>query len=71
MGTFREPQIIQLLQEAVARATAFADAVTSTVNYNDSNQIAKKKIRNDHFGEEAVRMVFEARNAKVEGPSGL
>ena len=72
MGTFREPQIIQLSQEAVARAAAFADDVVSTVNYRDSNQSVKKKIRDDHFvsklGEEAVRMVFEARNAKVEGP---
>jgi len=72
MGTFREPQIIQLSQEATARATAFADAVTGTVNYQDSNQSVKKKIRDDHFvsklGEEAVRMVFEARNAEVEGP---
>ena len=72
MGTFREPQIIQLSQEAVARAAAFADSVVSTVNYRDSNQSVKKKIRDDHFvsklGEEAVRMVFEARDCKVEGP---
>ena len=72
MGTFREPQIMQLSQEAVARAAAFADSVVSTVNYRDSNQSVKKKIRDDHFvsklGEEAVRMVFEARDCKVEGP---
>jgi len=49
MGTFKEPQIIQLSLEAVARAAAFADAATSTVNYSDSNQSAKKKIRDDHF----------------------
>ena len=72
MGTFREPQIVHLSQEAVTRAAAFADSVVSTVNYRDSNQSVKKKIRDDHFvsklGEEAVRMVFEARKCKVEGP---
>ena len=72
MATFRTPHTIHLSPEAVARATAFADAVTSTVNYRDSHQDVKKKIRDDHFvsklGEEAVRFVFEARNCKVEGP---
>lgn len=72
MGTFREPQIVHLPPEAVERATAFADAVTATVNYQDSHQSVKRKIRDDHFvsklGEEAVRFVFEARECKVEGP---
>jgi len=72
MGTFREPQVIHLPPEAVASAIAFADAVISTVNYRDSNQSVKKKIRDDHFvsklGEEAVRFVFEARDCTVEGP---
>lgn len=72
MPTFRTPQIVQLSAEAVARAGAFADAVTSTVDYRDSNQTALKKIRDDHFvsklGEEAVRAVFEARHCKVTGP---
>ena len=72
MATFREPQIVHLPPEAVARATAFADAVTETVNYRDSNQSIKEKIRDDHFvsklGEEAVRFVFEKRDCKVEGP---
>ena len=72
MPTFRTPQIVQLPGEAVTRAKAFAEAVTETVNYRDSNQILKQKIRDDHFvsklGEEAARYVFEARNCIVEGP---
>ena len=66
------PQIVQLSMEAVSRAQAFAEAVTSTVDYRDSNQTQLQKIRDDHFvsklGEEAVRAVFEARNCKVDGP---
>ena len=71
MSTFSEPQLVHLTPEAVARATAFADAVTATVNYRDSNQNIKQKIRDDHFvsklGEEAVRFVFEGRDCKIEG----
>ena len=72
MPTFREPQTIQLPADAVERASIFADAVTATVDYKDSNQSVKEKIRDDHFvsklGEEAVKFVFEARNCKIEGP---
>ncbi len=72
MPTFRTPQTIYVSPEAVARATAFAEAVINTVNYRDSNQTIKKKIRDDHFvsklGEEAVRLVFESRDCIVEGP---
>jgi hypothetical protein len=72
MATFREPQIVHLPIEAVDRATAFADAVTGTVNYRDSNQTVIQKVRDDHFvsklGEEAVKFVFEARKCRVEGP---
>ncbi|HSL46828.1 MAG TPA: hypothetical protein VK897_25550 [Anaerolineales bacterium] len=72
MSTFRRPQTIHLSPEAVDRTKAFADAVAETVNYDDSNQTKKKKIRDDHFvsklGEEAVRLVFEARHCSVEGP---
>lgn len=72
MATFRDPQTVHLTPEAVARATAFAEAVTATVNYRDSNQSVKEKIRDDHFvsklGEEAVRFVFEGRERKVTGP---
>jgi hypothetical protein len=72
MATFRTPQTVQLSPEAIDRANAFAEAVIETVNYRDSNQIQRQKIRDDHFvsklGEEAVRMVFAARNCVVEGP---
>lgn len=72
MATFRTPQTVHLSSEAVERAKAFADAIIATVDYQDSNQTKKKKIRADHFasklGEEAVRLVFEARNCIVEGP---
>lgn len=72
MPTFRHPQTVHLTPEAVARATAFAHAVTATVNYRDSNQTIKQKIQDDHFvsklGEEAVKFVFEARKCSVVGP---
>ena len=72
MSTFRTPQIVHLSSEAVSRARAFAEAVTETVNYRDSNQLRKQKIRDDHFvsklGEEAACGVFTARHCIVEGP---
>ena len=72
MPTFRTPQVVHVLPEAVARAATFASAVSATVNYRDSNQTIKKKIHDDHFvsklGEEAVCFVFETRNCIVEGP---
>jgi hypothetical protein len=72
MSTFRTPQIVQLSPEAVVRAQTFAEAVIDTVNYRDSNQSQKQKIRDDHFvsklGEEAVRAIFESRNCAVQGP---
>ena len=72
MSTFRTPQSVQLPPEAIARASAFADTVIDTVNYRDSNQSRRQKIRDDHFvsklGEESVRLVFEARKCIVDGP---
>jgi hypothetical protein len=72
MSTFRAPQTVRLPPKAVSRANVFADAVIDTVNYHDSNQSRKPKIRDDHFvsklGEEAVRLVFEERNCLMEGP---
>ena len=72
MATFRTPQTVHVPLEAIARASAFADAVLETVDYRDSGQTKKKKIRDDHFvsklGEEAVRLVFEARECAVHGP---
>ena len=73
MPTFRTPQVVHLSPETVARATAFARAVTDTVNYQDSNQAFKKKIHDDHFvsklGEEAACMIFKSRNCEVKGPN--
>lgn len=72
MATFRTPQLVHLPPEIIARAQAFADGVTDTVSYQDSNQHKRQKIHDDHFvsklGEEAVRLVFEARQCVVEGP---
>jgi hypothetical protein len=72
MATFKEPQTIHLPHAAVERATAFASAVVSTVNYRDSDQTVKQKIRDDHFvsklGEEAVRFIFEQRDCIIKGP---
>lgn len=72
MSTFKAPQVISIPYEISARAHTFAQAVTETVNYSDSNQAVKEKIRDDHFvsklGEEAVRILFESRECLVEGP---
>ena len=72
MPTFRTPQVVHLPDEAVARATAFADGVSATVNYRDSHQEIQQKIRDDHFvsklGEVAVHRVFMARGCEVTGP---
>ncbi|GAB1472150.1 hypothetical protein MASR2M66_30280 [Chloroflexota bacterium] len=72
MSTFQTPQVILLPEDARERALAFAQAVTGTVNYKDSNQSILEKIRDDHFvsklGEEAVRILFQGRQCLVEGP---
>lgn len=72
MPTFRTAQTIHLSPKAVNRAKSFAEDVTETVNYTDSDQMLKRKISDDHFvsklGEEAARTVFEVRGCSVEGP---
>ena len=72
MSTFKSPQVILIPKDAEKRAFEFADSVTKTVNYHDSNQSVKEKIRDDHFvsklGEEAVRILFQSRECSVEGP---
>jgi|GEM_PF-632869 len=72
MSTFKQPQAITLTKDLEEKASSFANAVTETVNYRDSNQLAKDKIRDDHFvskiGEEAVRILFQSRECLVEGP---
>lgn len=72
MTTFHTPQTVLIPESAKEKAFAFAEAVTHTVNYRDSNQSILEKIRDDHFvsklGEEAVRILFEGRQCLVEGP---
>jgi hypothetical protein len=72
MSTFQKPQTILIPAEARKRAYKFADDVTTTVDYTDSHQSKKEKIRDDHFvsklGEEAVRILFQGRECLVEGP---
>ena len=72
MPTFTSPQTIPIPKEINEKALEFARMVTKTINYRDSNQVVKEKIRDDHFvsklGEEAVRILFEGRQCLVEGP---
>ena len=72
MKIFTSPKLILVPLELVEKAQAFAKEVVPTVRYEDSNQFNKKKIQNDHFvskiGEEAVRLLFEQYEKKVEGP---
>ena len=72
MKYFKTPVEIVLAKSDLAQAARFADAVVNTVNYSDSNQSNKIKIRDDHFisklGEEAVRKAFEQYGSRVQGP---
>jgi hypothetical protein len=69
---FKTVRKIILDGATVSKAKQFADAVTVTVDYKDSNQSNREKIRDDHFisklGEEAVKKVMEERGDKVIGP---
>jgi hypothetical protein len=60
-----------LPDEVFERAKTFAQQVTSTTNYSDSNQVIKDKILNDHYisklGEEAVKKVL-SQYGLVKGP---
>ena len=70
--SFLTPQKITLDAAIISRAKKFADAVTRTVDYQDSNQSNKLKIRDDHFisklGEEAVTKLMTARGNTIHGP---
>ena len=63
--------LVDLPAEAVKRAGDFASNVIATVNYADSNQTQKLKIKEDHFvsklGEEAARIVL-SHYGNVKGP---
>lgn len=72
MKLFKTPIEIRLTESDMAQAIRFADAVIETVNYSDSNQVNRAKIRDDHFisklGEVAVRKAFEQYDCQVQGP---
>lgn len=63
---------VSINEEQIRIAREFAKAVSETVNYADSNQTIKEKIKEDHFiskiGEEAVATVFKKYRQDVEGP---
>jgi hypothetical protein len=72
MKYFETPVKISLSETDFAKATHFSNAVVDTVNYHDSLQFNRNKIRDDHFvsklGEEAVRQAFAAFQVEVQGP---
>ena len=61
-----------LPSSVVSKAEKFAEAVVETVNYADSNQRNKTKIKNDHFiskiGEEAVCAAFRHFGQPINEP---
>ena len=71
MKFYHQIQKIALSEDSIRKASRFADAVLPTVDYSDSNQFQKDKIKNDHFisklGEESVKQVFE-QFTRVDGP---
>lgn len=72
MRWFLKPIRIRLPHEVLLRAQTFADQVLETVDYADSNQHQRQKIRQDHYvsklGEEAVFRVFQAFDAAITAP---
>jgi len=49
MSTFQTPQFIFIPEDARQRAFEFAKLVTETVNYRDSNQSIKEKIKENQI----------------------
>lgn len=72
LRSFHQPRTVLLNAALLRRAEAFAAAVLDTVDYRDSNQLHREKIRQDHFvsklGEAAVREVFSGLGHQVKGP---
>ena len=72
MRHFASIQEVQITQDSLTRARSFAEQVTPTVNYADTHQANRYKVRHDHFiskvGEEAVKTIFEKLNHRVRGP---
>lgn len=71
MKYFKDIKTVQLPEEIIQKAKNFAEKVTPTTDYSDSNQHIRKKVLNDHFisklGEEAAKLVFSM-YAEVKGP---
>jgi hypothetical protein len=63
MKFYKEIQRVILPRSTIQKAQDFANAITDTTNYSDSNQNTRLKIINDHFvsklGEEAAWFVFQ------------
>ena len=72
MKPFHQKHPITLDQTSIEKAKRFASDVVETVDYGDSNQFSKDKIKEDHFisklGEEAVKKMFENLGKTVQGP---
>jgi hypothetical protein len=62
MKFFNAIVTVELSKAIIDKAKKFSEAVITTVNYSDSNQILKTKIKDDNFisklGEEAAKKVF-------------
>ncbi len=71
MKFFSAVQTVDLPPGILSKAKQFAEAVTNTTNYADTNQTQTAKVINDHFisklGEEAAKMVLSP-FATVVGP---
>lgn len=69
---FHIPVSVHLALEVTKKAQDFASKVVSTVDYSDSNQRSKSKIRRDHYvskiGEEAARAAFLLFTKEVSEP---
>lgn len=63
MKFYKDIQKVNLPLSTIKKAKDFANAVTHTTNYSDSNQNTRLKIINDHFvsklGEEATYLVLQ------------
>ncbi|HSZ86861.1 MAG TPA: hypothetical protein VK787_12585 [Puia sp.] len=72
MKCFNQIQIIIPGKIIIDKAKQFAVDVIDTINYEDSNQFNKEKIKQDHFvsklDEEAVKQAFEKFGKSVNGP---
>lgn len=72
MRLFKSKQQVIIYEAVIKKASEFAEKVTATTDYSDSNQFNLIKIKEDHFiskiGEEAVKAVFEKFGMKVQGP---